>query len=82
MSVHSIAFLRTLKNGKHLSVALEMNLLRVATRAEGLGFLDVPWWLHIQYCLDFIEVRVDSLMRNHEPKKLTRQDFESTLAWI
>ena len=31
-SVHSNAFLRTLKNDKHLSVALETNLLRAATR--------------------------------------------------
>ena len=31
-SVHSNAFFRTLKNGKHLSVALETNLLRAATR--------------------------------------------------
>ena len=39
---------------------------------EGLNFLDVPWWLHIQYCLDFIKVFLNSPMRNHEPKKLTR----------
>ena len=31
-SVHFNAFLRTLKNGKHLSVALETYLLRAATR--------------------------------------------------
>ena len=30
-SVYSNAFFKTLKNGKHLSVALETNLLRVAT---------------------------------------------------
>ena len=32
LSVHSNAFFRTLKNGKHLSVVLETNLLRAATR--------------------------------------------------
>ena len=32
LSVHSNVFLRILKNGKHLSIALETNLLRAATR--------------------------------------------------
>ena len=32
-SVHSNAFLRTSKNGKHLLVALETNLLSAATRS-------------------------------------------------
>ena len=46
-SVHSNAFLRTLKNGNHLSVALEINLLRATTRP-------VKDWTSLMLCRGFI----------------------------
>ena len=45
--VHSNAFLRTSKNGKHLLVALETNLLRAATRS-------ISDWTSLTFCGGFI----------------------------
>ena len=46
-SVHSNAFLRILKNGKHLSMALETNLLRAATHP-------MSDWTSLIFCGGFI----------------------------
>ena len=53
-SIHSNTFLNTLKNGKHLSVVFETNLLRAATRPArlctsltffGSSMLSIAWIL-------------------------------------
>ena len=46
-SVHSNAFLRILKNDKHLSMALEINLLKAATRP-------MSDWTSLIFCGGFI----------------------------